>query len=374
MSRRILYIQYTNPAAYPPLLHSAAILAEQGWQVLFVGIAGAGSAQLAMPQQDHVQVKTLGNRSGGALGKARYAAFGLRSLVEAARFRPHWCYASDSLSAPAAGLIQSVLRTRILYHEHDAPPARGGRSLVSSARNHLASTAALVVAPAAARLAQLPAGAGQRFVVWNCPRRAEAKHAAPVRTGDRFRMVYHGSLSRDRLTPQFIAALALLPPHVELHIYGYETAGHRGYAAELMQLAQSAGLRERVIWYGAVAERAELLSRLRGHDLGIATVAPQASDGNLHTLAGASNKAFEYLALGMPLLISRADAWQQLYQTPGYAVDCLPDDAASIAAAVRPLCENPARATQMGEAGRGRVLDEWNYEAQFAPVLRALSA
>ena len=52
----------------------------------------------------------------------------------------------------------------------------------------------------------------------------------------------------------------------------------------------------------------------------------------------------------------------------------MPEDAASIAAAVRELCADPARARQMGESGRARVLAEWNYEAQFAPVLSVLSA
>jgi MFS family permease len=33
---RVLYIQYTNPAGYPPLQHSSRILASAGWQVLFL--------------------------------------------------------------------------------------------------------------------------------------------------------------------------------------------------------------------------------------------------------------------------------------------------------------------------------------------------
>lgn len=34
---RILYIQYTNPAGYPPLEHSSRILAQADWEVLFLG-------------------------------------------------------------------------------------------------------------------------------------------------------------------------------------------------------------------------------------------------------------------------------------------------------------------------------------------------
>jgi glycosyltransferase involved in cell wall biosynthesis len=374
VTRRILYLQYTNPAAYPPLQHSALMLAERGWDVLFVGIAGAGAAGLAMPRHDRITNKQAGDTSGGPLGPLKYAMFAWRSLVSAVRFRPHWCYASDPFSAPVARAIRRATGARIVYHEHDAPVGESVNSTVMTARAVLAATADVVIAPSAARLELLPDGSGQRFVVWNCPRRAEAAGVLPANAGHEFGLVYHGSLSRDRLTPEFVDALRILPPHVHLHIYGYETAGHRGYAAELRQRAEAAGLHDRVHYHGTVAERAALLDRLRRHQLGIATIAAGAADQNLHTLAGASNKAFEYLALGLPLLISREPTWQQLYQIPGYAVDCVPTDAASIAAAVQPLCSDPSRAQQMGAAGRERVRSEWNYEAQFAPVLDVLSA
>ena len=36
---RILYLQFTDPAGYPPLEHSSRILAARGWDVLFLGRA-----------------------------------------------------------------------------------------------------------------------------------------------------------------------------------------------------------------------------------------------------------------------------------------------------------------------------------------------
>jgi len=245
---------------------------------------------------------------------------------------------------------------------------------VLRARSRLANAAEMLIAPSAARLEMLPPSKAGRFVVWNCPRRTEALAAPAAAMGTRFDLVYHGSLSRDRLTPPFIDAIKMLPVHVQVHIYGYETVGHRGYVNELLERADRAGVGGRVHYHGPVPERAALLDRLRSHQLGISTISSVAADPNLHTLAGASNKAFEYLASGIPLLISRNPAWQALYEQPGYAVACDPENAESIAAAIRPLCDNPGRARAMGESGRQRVLAEWNYEAQFAPVLRKLSA
>ena len=42
--KRMVYVQYTNPAGYPPLEHSSQILAGAGWKVLFLGTGAAGGA------------------------------------------------------------------------------------------------------------------------------------------------------------------------------------------------------------------------------------------------------------------------------------------------------------------------------------------
>jgi glycosyltransferase involved in cell wall biosynthesis len=59
--------------------------------------------------------------------------------------------------------------------------------------------------------------------------------------------------------------------------------------------------------------------------------------------------------------------------TPGFGVACVPEDVASIAAALRWLLEHPRARREMGEAGRRRVRDEWHYERQFASVLQLVT-
>ena len=54
--RRILYVQYTNPAAYPPLEHSSTILANAGWQVLFLGREHVRTSALRFAPLPHVKV------------------------------------------------------------------------------------------------------------------------------------------------------------------------------------------------------------------------------------------------------------------------------------------------------------------------------
>jgi spore maturation protein CgeB len=57
----------------------------------------------------------------------------------------------------------------------------------------------------------------------------------------------------------------------------------------------------------------------------------------------------------------------------GYGRSCDSDDWTSIVEALRWFLDHPQERRRMGERGRRMVLNEWNYDDQFAPVMRALS-
>lgn len=97
------------------------------------------------------------------------------------------------------------------------------------------------------------------------------------------------------------------------------------------------------------------------------------ADVNHRHMVGASNKAFDYLAQGMALLVSDLSDWRAAFVEAGLARPCNPDDPASIGAALSWFASNRDEVRAMGERGRQRILDEWNYECQFAPVLAALA-
>jgi len=89
-------------------------------------------------------------------------------------------------------------------------------------------------------------------------------------------------------------------------------------------------------------------------------------------MVGASNKPFDYMASGVAMLVSDLPEWRATFADNGYGLACDSDDAASIAAAIRWFLEHRDEMRQMGERGRQRVLAEWNYETQFAPVLQCI--
>ncbi len=376
-AKRILYIQYTNPGGYPPLAHSSHMLAEAGWEVLFLGTGALGADALRMTERSGILVRQIPFHGSGFGQKLHYVRFCLWCLSGAVRFKADWIYASDMLSCPAALLIRLLCGTPVIYHEHDEPAgARSQASVFSrlqfTARRACARLARLCVIPNAARARRFAAETGVKepAVVWNCPGRAEVVPGRPPADG-RIRLLYHGTIVPERVPSGLVDALAELPENFSLTLVGYETIGAPGYIDRLCRRAEEQGVRHRLECLGPLS-RKELMLFCQTCDVGIALVGGADADPNLRSLAGASNKVFDYLACGLPVVVSALPDWKELFVQPGYGVSSRSMQESDLAAAIRGLCQDPARMRAMGEKGRIRIETEWNYERQFQPVWNLL--
>lgn len=369
-ARRILFVQYTEPAAYPPLEHSAQLLARAGCDVLFIGIRAREVEGMRLRSHERIRAEKVDLEPGGRMGILNYVRFTARSLLIARRFRPDWIYASDALSAAAAVSIRKLTGAKLLYHEHDAVTGRV-RAAVRWAHRSVAQSADIVVVPGAARVLLLPAPPRRVFTVWNCPLRDEVAHGNPI-PGAVTRLAYAGSINEKRLPMTFIDAIAQLSG-LTLDIIGYTTIGAPDYVSHLMARAAQLGVGDRVRYHGVVPERKALLDLLSFCHIGIATLDISSGDQNLHAMAGPSNKPFDYMARGLPFLVSRNAEWVRMYVEPGYAAACDPLDVRSITNALIPLMD-PGVREAMGTNARARIAGDWNYDRQFAPVLSELTA
>ncbi len=373
--KRILYIQYTNPAGYPPLEHSSRILAGASWRVAFLGTRGLFVDALQFPPHPNIVVRYLGFCPGGWRQKLHYAYYCLWVLVCAAIWRPRWIYASDALVSPVALLLSYVPGLRVLYHEHDSPATAQGafQRVILAARKRMAHRAACCILPNQARIERFNAETGiprQPLCVWNTPAAREAAQPHGPANGALV-LLYHGSIVPERLPLPVLNALALLPDSVSLRVVGYETVGSLGYVDKLRAAAGQLGVSARIEIVGAVP-RADLIAWCRRSDVGLSFMPLHAADANQSTMTGASNKAFDYLACGLPVLVSDLPDWRAMYVDGGYALPCDPQDPESIARAVRRFLDEPDLARSMGEKGRQRILVDWNYETCFDPVLRRM--
>jgi glycosyltransferase involved in cell wall biosynthesis len=192
------------------------------------------------------------------------------------------------------------------------------------------------------------------------------------RSESELRLFYHGSIVPSRLPLTVIDALALLPPSVSLFFAGYRTQGHPDHVDAIMKRTTELGLNGRVTFLGAIPDRPRLLEECANADVGLALMPEVTTDLNEQRMAGASNKVFDYLACGLPVLVTDLPEWSSLYVARGYGRACSPSSAESIAAALRWFFDNRSEAAAMGARGRRRIESEWNYENVFAPVFAML--
>jgi glycosyltransferase involved in cell wall biosynthesis len=383
--RRVLYIQYSNPAAYPPIQHSARILAENGCQVLVLGIRASGTEALQFPVHARLRVHLMPGCSPGILQKLHYLMFGFSAILMTLWWRPSWIYISDALACPIGLALASVVRSKIAYHEHDIPLEvsipTAKRSpfmrLVLLARRRLSRGAILCIVPNQTRAQHVKRQTGTSapvVTVWNCPSLAEAKMISPSpRQSTGLIVFFHGSIVPDRFPLAVIRALPKCPTEVRLHFAGYEPLGHRGYVREIVQLADQLGLSERVKCLGTIATRTELLNRCAEADVGLSLMPRKSSDLNMIAMVGASNKPFDYLLCGLPLLVSDIPEWVETFVVQGFGLACDPDDPRNIAAKLQWFVEHPEERERMGEKGRERILADWNYETEFQTVVSVMS-
>jgi glycosyltransferase involved in cell wall biosynthesis len=372
--RRVLFIQATEPAAYPPLIHASSLMAEAGWDITFLSAPIAGSS-LELPRHPRIAVQAIPARPSHMMGKAAYARYAAAAARLTLRLRPEVVYASDPLGAGPGLLAARLARARLVYHEHDGPAPGSLRPSLTRARAAAARRAELVIFPneARARIAQEEVGfsADRLRIVWNVPCRAElppldTQHEAPLV------LYYHGSITPDRLPLAVVEALRRLRGRAFLRIVGYEAPGAAGHVQRLLELgdgSHSTG----VVQYAGQVPRGDLVAAAAQSHIGLALVPRNGNDVNFSHMTGASNKPFDYMAAGLALLVSERPDWRDMFVGPGYARACDPTDPASIAAAVTWFIDHPAERRAMGACGRAKIEAEWNYDSAFRSVMTALS-
>lgn len=146
-------------------------------------------------------------------------------------------------------------------------------------------------------------------------------------------------------------------PDVAAVVMGGTTADNRGFLDELEARVASAGQGEKILFLGEQPD-ARVPEFFRALDI---FVAPQRWEGFGLT-------PLEAMASGVPVVVTRAGAFEEMVvagQT-GLIVDT--DDDAGLEAAVAELLDDPGRCAAMGRAARAHVLDDFAIEREAAAL------
>ncbi len=372
--RKILFIQFSNSAAYPPVENAVRLCVAHGHDVSILCVESEGAASLRFSDALEVIAQRLPRYAGRIGYLYLFLKFNCLVLWKVLFNRIDWVYASDPLTSPAAYLVKKFSRCRVIYHEHDAPAAASSRfqRLVNHTRLRMANIADGVVIPNADRLALYLDEANcqdreNTFCVWNCPLPTDAIDGRNEIKNE-MTLYFHGSIGPARLPFTLLEALLELPQCISLTIAGYPTDGGT-HIKNIISFAQSSGIGERVSYIGPVKERAELLHTCGQYDLGICFYDLNPAEVNHKFMAGASNKPFDYLSQGLMLLMSDIPEQRSLFDGFDIARFCDAHSATSIRDVINEIFLDSSLRAAAGSIGPKLIKDQWNYAKQFRPVL-----
>lgn len=252
--------------------------------------------------------------------------------------------------------------------------------------------------------------------VWNVPGLEEV---GPRKTKPNLqtplKLFYGGSLAPARLSPLILQEIVKLAGQIELEIVGYATYAAQKYIRSVVNMNEEAG-QKIISYHGALSRRSELLAVADRCETALCLMPMSSPDLNMRTMAGASNKPFDAMARGLAVVISDLPAWTSMYleerkeedgagrdagyripdagevlganemmskdpRNPefriprpgkGYGIAINPECGESIRAGLEWMLNNREKLWEMGERGRQKIREEWNYERLFQPVLDRL--
>lgn len=380
---KILLAQRASANFYPPVINQAALLCREN-RVTLLDTCEEASSLLGLPsgvQQVQIGVGTanspLNRRLALLQSLWRYAGEFGRQM----RRRPDAVIAYDMDAAylllrratPGKGPLKIV-------HFHEYPEQAQyfgsyfGLFAWNYVRRHL-RRADLVVMPDKHRamLVQGMFGLPETpLVVMNCPRRLSELPQSRLLPLLRERGLplsqvvhYQGSVAPDHNFERLIESMRFWPGEAVLSVVG---RGNEDYINGLRRLSREVGVEERVVFVGRVPYE-QVFSYAVGAAIGVNFLEGRYLQWKYS--AGASNKRFEYVALGIPQLTNDLPGVRELFVQTGVARTAPYDNAEGIGRAVAAYLEDledDQTRRAVHEQARALHLEWFNYEEQIKPL------
>lgn len=368
---------YGNPDQYPPIINSTRLLAQAGYEVDILCLDTGKEWGIAYPATS--RVRRLNINAQNSLSK--YAGFIFQVLrrtdKNAALFVGH-----DMHGLLPAWLLATRYRRPWVYHCHDfAESGRRltlGSHLVRRFERRLARTADVVIVPdyergqiiaKELRLERVP------LVVANAPFGKREPVSGRLQESLSAKGCYfdqvlfrQGSIGPNHAIEATIRSIPLW----QNPRWGFVVMGvvDPDYLSHLNSLADHLSVKSQFLVLPPVAYD-EVVRFTVEAQVGHGLYNP-VNINHVFATTG-SNKIMEYMAAGLPILVSDRPGLRHLVERYNCGLTADERSPESIARAVNILLGDPQTAQAMGAAGARAFQEEFCYERQFAPVLQAFN-
>jgi glycosyltransferase involved in cell wall biosynthesis len=167
-------------------------------------------------------------------------------------------------------------------------------------------------------------------------------------------VVNFGGVTPLRVTRELVQAMGLLPAEVPARLVLAGAADSQALVEEISRLPGWA----RVEYRGMVV-RATMLSLLAGAAAAVVLYSEVPNHMDVR-----SNRLFESMAAGLPVITSNFPKWRELIEGAQCGLTVNPASPAEIAAALRYLLTHPEEAVAMGRRGRQLFKERFNWEQE----------
>ena len=277
-------------------------------------------------------------------------------------------HAHDVNVLPTAWLVAKLSGARIIYDAHEISTSREGyssfRKLVGVVERFLMPRVqgSITTTDARAKFFARAYGVERPIVLQNRPRYQVANISTRIRDELQLEqpwpiVVYQGGVQQGRGLERLVRVAALVPNAYFVFIGGGRLdASLRSIAAEL-------GLEERVRFIPTVA-LAELPSYTASADIGVQPI----ENTCLNHFTTDSNKLFEYVQAGLPVVASDLPEIRRVVRTHDLGLLVRPGDTEALAVALRSLVNDVVkRQFYAGQSRHASAVLSW--EAQEADLL-----
>jgi len=386
MKPRLLITIYANPDYYPPTVYAVRILSKY-FKIHIL------CRNMSEPFQDYPSEVTIERTGEYASARGKEAASASAKLTEYTKFiarartlikkmQPLTVYAYDPHAFVASMVGRAGRRsTPLIFHAHELPETQNlsSRSLegwVVRAALMGTKSADAVVFPEKNRARHwLSAARDPRtpIIVPNCPDRSyyspPADWSETIAARYRAReVVYVGYAGAENGHIDGLRALAMTGDGIRLRVIG----GYRPeFGTSFDTLARELGVTERVSLDGWLRQD-ELLARASAASVGLSL--HKAVSKGLEYQGSASNKLFEYAAMGLPVVVPDRPSYREFLGDAEWVTYANIDEPESIAHAITSILADRERYIAMSRAARRAFEEQYNYERVFAPALERICA
>lgn len=383
MKPRLLITIYANPDYYPPTVYAVRILS----CYFEIHILCRNMDKPIQQWPSNVTIERFGDYGSAREKEAssagakliEYVKFAARTRVLIKQMRPAIVYSYDPHAFVASMLGRIARRPApLLFHLHELPETenlslnslQGWVVWIALAGTRSADA---VVCPEKDRARHWLAAAGDSrapIVVPNCPEKsyfpAPADWSETIARRYRAReAVYIGHASADNGRLETLRALALTDG-IRMRVIG----GYRPeFGASFNTLARELGVADRVSLDGWLALD-ELQARASRASVGLSIYKPVTK--GLEYVASASNKLFEYAAMGLPVVVPDRASYRDFLANAGWVTYADVEEPKSIARAMTSIFADNDRYVAMSRAARRAFEEQYNYERVFTPALERI--